>query len=390
MNKEVLTQISDVFERLKSFVEKEDYKGWDPFDGLNSQIFNKLPVKNSRFIRLAWLQAFKISPINMRPLLHVPKQHNNKGLGLFLTGYCNMYKGGNDDYIIKNLISILKNAVSEGYSGACWGYNFDWQARAFFQPKGTPTVVATSFIANALLDAYDRIGNDELVELARSSCDFILNDLNKTFDSDNNYCFSYSPLDKTSVFNASLLGSRLLARTYHYTNEVQLLESALKSVKYTINHQQADGRWAYGTLPFHQWVDNFHTGYNLESIYEYQKYSGDLSFKDNIERGLDYYLNTFFTEEGIPKYYNNSIFPIDVHAPAQLIVTLYRMNQLRNYKPLVDRVLEWTINNMWDKRGFFYYQKRSNWTSKIPYMRWAQAWMFYGLSYYIKEFSEYE
>jgi len=388
MNKNISREVTNVFDQLKLFVESEEYAGWDPFDGLNSEVFKKLPIKSSRYFRLAWLQAFKISPINLRPLLRVPKQHNNKGLGLFLSGYCNLYKDGNYDDVIKNLITLLKDNVSKGYSGACWGYNFDWQARAFFQPKNTPTVVATSFIANALLDVYEITGNDELVVLARSACDFVLNDLYKTFDSENNYCFSYSPLDKTSVFNASLLGSRLLSRVSSYTNEDKLLESAYKSVKYTVNYQKDDGSWPYGTLPFHQWIDNFHTGYNLECLSEYQKYSGDYSLSENIQKGLEYYLSTFFTNEGIPKYYNNSVYPIDVHAPAQLIVTLYRMKSLRSNKDLIDRVINWTFDNMWDDRGFFYYQKRSSWTSKIPYMRWAQAWMFYGLSYYIKEFSK--
>ena len=39
-----------------------------------------------------------------------------------------------------------------------------WQARAFFQPRNTPTVVATSFIAHGLLDAYEIL--KEVIEMA--------------------------------------------------------------------------------------------------------------------------------------------------------------------------------------------------------------------------------
>jgi len=48
-------------------------------------------------------------------------------------------------------------------------------------------------------------------------------------------------------------------------------------------------------------------------------------------------------------------------------------------------VLSWTIENMQDSKGFFYYQKYKYTTCKIPYIRWAQSWMFYAFSYYAVE-----
>src|SRR6202000_898205 len=105
------------------------------------------------------------------------------------------------------------------YNTACWGYNFDWQSRAFFLPRNTPTIVVSSFIANALLDAYQITSNEILLSTARSTCDFILKDLNRTYDKDGNFAFTYSPFDKSIVYNASLLGSRLLARVYSFTKE---------------------------------------------------------------------------------------------------------------------------------------------------------------------------
>jgi len=92
-------------------------------------------------------------------------------------------------------------------------------------------------------------------------------------------------------------------------------------------------------LPFYQWIDNFHTGYNLECISEYMKYSGDESYKYNLELGFNYYINTFFTDDGKSKYYNNSLYPIDIHSPAQLIVTLFRLGLRKNYKTLAEKVL---------------------------------------------------
>jgi hypothetical protein len=376
--------INKAFLSLKSFCEKENFKGWDPYDGLNSKIFKTLHLDKLRLFRLAWIQLFKRNPVNLRRLLLVPKQYNAKGLALFLTGYCNLYKADpQKDYLDK--INFLANKLihlkSKGFSGACWGYNFDWQSRAFYLPKNTPTVVVTSFAASALMDAYDVTKIKIYLETALTSADFIMKDLHRT-KKNKGFIFSYSPFDKTCVYNASLLGSKLLARAYSYNKDKALIKAAKGSIFACANIQRKDGAWIYGELNIQNWVDSFHTGYNLECIYEYQKYSGDLSFQSHLNRGLSYYLENFFLEDGTPKYYDNKTYPIDIHAPAQFMATLYKLELLDENKNLVDKVLNWTVKNMQDPHdGYFYYQLKKGIASKIPYMRWAQAWMFYGLSF---------
>ena len=377
------------FKKLKDYCEKENFKGWDPYDGLNSKIFNAFYLNKVQFFRLAWIQLFKRNPINLRNLFLVPKEYNPKGLGLFLTGYCNLYNIEKKEEYLEKILFLADKLIelqTKGYSGSCWGYNFDWQSRAFFLPKQTPTVVATSFISYALLDAYDITKDEKYLNTAISSTKFIINDLNRTLKKEG-FIFSYSPYDNTRVYNASLLGSRLLARVYSYTKDENLINLAKESVTACVNTQREDGAWIYGELKIQDWVDSFHTGYNLECIYEYQKYSNDNSFEQTIQKGLDYYINNFFLEDGTPKYYDNKTYPIDIHAPAQFVVTLYRLNKLNENKELINKILNWTIKNMQDKEGYFYYQLKPSKSSKIPYMRWAQAWMFYGFSFYFREFN---
>jgi rhamnogalacturonyl hydrolase YesR len=373
--------------RLTNYCKSEAFKGYDPYDGLNSTLFQAIPfISKNRFARLIWIQLFKRSPLNLRPWVGIKKDYNPKAMGLFLSAYCQLYKAEpKQEYLdrIYFFIEKINSSVSMKYSGACWGYNFDWQAKAFFQPKNTPTVVATTFIGSALLDAYEITGEDQLLKMARSACDFINKDLNRTYDDKGNFAFSYSPLDKTVVFNASLLGSRLLARVYSFIHEKELLDNARKSVAFCCDYQKNDGSWSYGTLDFHQWIDNFHTGYNLECIADYMKYSGDNNFEVHLTKGFDYYIHTFFTEDGVPKYYNNSVYPIDIHSSAQLVITLVKLNKVHEQKVLLNKVLKWTIENMQSDKGYFYYQKNKYFTSKIPYMRWAQAWIFYALSEYL-------
>tara|TARA_Y100000385_G_scaffold118453_1_gene123305 strand:+ start:10900 stop:12060 length:1161 start_codon:yes stop_codon:yes gene_type:complete len=384
-------KFNDSFNRLKGYCEKENFKGWDPYDGLNSWVIQKTPLGKLRVFRLAWIQLFKRNPINLRSLFGIKKAYNPKGLGLFLIGYCNLYKRDNNQKYF-NTITFLADEIinlqTKGYSGACWGYNFDWQARAFFQPKFTPTVVATTFIAEALLEAYKITKNKEYLSTAESCAKFVLKDLNKSYDDNGNFTLSYSPLDCTQVYNAGLLGAKLLCLIYKHNKDSDLLTSAKKIVAYVCDKQKKDGSWTYGTLPFHQWIDNFHTGYNLECIHTYQEVSEDMTYQKHIERGLKYYLEMFFTPEGISKYYNNKVYPVDIHSPAQLIVTLSKLREFDKYNELINRVLNWTVQNMQSKEGFFYYQKRKRLASKISYIRWAQAWMFYAYSYYFLEIKD--
>ena len=368
---------------LKKFIEKENFKGWDPYDGLNSVFFRKTYLHNLKIFRLIWIQFFKKSPINFREFLNVPKGYNSKGLALLLSGYCNIQKkkpSQDNREKIKYLLENIFKIENKGFSGSCWGYNFDWQALAFFQPNNTPTVIASTFVGNSLLDSYEILNDKKILEKAISIKNFILNDLNRTYDKDGDFCFSYSPLDKSVVYNASILGSQYLSRLYNFLPDKKLLTEAKKSINFCIKKQNKNGSWVYGDQNHHKWIDNFHTGFNLVGINDYQIFSNDYSFNENIERGFDFYINNFFTNDGKSKYFNNKIYPIDIHSPAQLIVTLVKLNKHNQNRILMSKVLDWTITNMKDKSGFFYYQKHKFYTNKIQYMRWSQAWMFYSLS----------
>ncbi len=385
------SEVLNRFLSLQKYVEENDFAGWDPYDGLNSKFFQASPLRHSRLARLAWIQLFKRSPINLRRITIVERGHNSKGLALFLAGYLQLQQWKPEEKNLKKiqyLINRLNDIQTPNYSGSCWGYNFDWQARAFFQPKHTPTIVATSYVANSLLSAYEFLKDESLLRLARSACDFILNDLNRTEDKDGDFCFSYSPLDNTQIYNASLLGSKLLLRVYSHTKEELLKEAALRSARYCCKGQKEDGSWSYGTLPFHYWIDNFHTGFNLECLKDIISYSGEQSLYPYLENGLNYYLKNFFTEKGESKFYNNKLYPIDIHAPAQLVIVAHQLGIVQEKEDLIKKVIEWTIKNMQDKQGYFYYHIKPRMNSKIPYMRWSQAWMFLSLSMYLKVFKK--
>ena len=51
-------KIQNAFNKLTDYCEKEEYKGYDPYDGLNSTLFQSLPfISENRFARLVWIQT---------------------------------------------------------------------------------------------------------------------------------------------------------------------------------------------------------------------------------------------------------------------------------------------------------------------------------------------
>jgi len=363
-----------------------DFAGWDPYDALNSGLFQATPLKGSRVARLAWTQLFKRSPFNFRRLALVPRERNAKGLALFTLAALADYRNRatkETELEARELLDDLMAMRLKGFSGAAWGYNFDWQSRAFFIPRNTPTIVTSAFATRALLEAAVSLDSEEHLRFARTVCDFILNDLNRSTEAKDEICFSYSPLDQTQVFNASLLSAEVLASVGKLTKEESLCDMAMRAARYVIRRQREDGSWAYGAEDYQFWSDNFHTAFILTSlsrIIDACEFAGD-ELEPALVRGCDFWKERFFLSNGWPKYYPDRLYPADAHAAAAAIVALV---ELRGRTPgairLAEQIAHWTLENLRDPRGFFYYQHWRFHTVRIPYMRWSEAWMLYALS----------
>ncbi len=392
------------YNELFSWCRQNDFAGHDPFDALNSRLFQATPLAQSRNARFIWTQLVKRSPADVRALVRVPAERNAKGIALFALAQIAEYrrlKTNEAAAAVREFLSWLMAMRVDGYSGAAWGYNFDWQSRNFYASKNTPTIVATAFAARALIEGarclrdvgqdrkdLDPDLQDEYVNVARSVCDFIWRDLPRTVESEREICFSYAPGSNTRIFNASLLAAEVLASVGHVTGDYELLNYAERATRYVINNQQTDGSWVYGTDPKQSWKDNFHTAYVLFSLKRIiDVSSAKEEFQPALERGYQFWKTSFFLAEGWPKYYDDDPYPVDAHAAASAIVTFLECRDLDPDAPgLAQKVANWTINNLRDSRGFFYYQKRRFYTVRKPYMRWTQAWMLYALSRLLEDF----
>ncbi|HEV2764272.1 MAG TPA: hypothetical protein VGV38_14920 [Pyrinomonadaceae bacterium] len=394
------SELETAYEHARAWCRARDYAGHDPFDALNSPLFRATPLARSRLARLAWTQLFKRSPVNLRPLALVPAERNAKGTALFALAALARVRAlrasgdaaGEREYEreARALLEDLSSARLEGLSGAAWGYNFDWQGRAFYAPRGTPAIVPTAFAARAFVEAARALGDVSYTKTARSVCDFILRDLRRTDEAEDEVCFSYTPVDRTRVFNASLLAGEVLASVGSLTGERELLDWALRAARYVVRRQRADGSWPYGADEYQSWSDNFHTAFVLTSLARVREACAPAGHDDGsleelgeaLRRGYDFWRASFFLAGGGPKYYHDRAYPFDTHSAAAAVVALTELRALDPAAPaFAEEVARWTLRNLRDPaRGFFYYQRRRTHTVRTPFMRWSQAWMLYALA----------
>jgi len=379
-----VTDLNEIYSRLMERSQADRFAGWDPFDGLESRIFQATPLRHIAPARMAWLQMVKRSPWNLRPLLRVPKGLNSKGLALFALAELSRFRATDHRTHLERateILDLLRTLTIETANGVAFGYNFDWQSRAFYAPKGTPTIVPTAFAARAFLESFRETGDKSDLEIPRKICRFIVTELQRPQETTSEICFSYTPGDKSLIYNASLLAAETLAAVGAMDKNDEYPDLAARAAQYVIKMQGERGEWAYGPKLLHAWIDNFHTAFILSSLARIGDHVRDVDANNAIAKGFEFWIANFFTDDGAPKYFDTQTYPIDIHSAAAAIVTLCDLKDRDDRAlPIAEKVAEWTAKEMWNSGRFFAYQKKASRTIRIPFIRWGQAWMAYAIA----------
>ena len=367
---------------LFAHCQSESWAGHDPYDALNSPLLD--PVKGSvpKLVRLAATQFLKRSPVDLRALLRVPKTQNAKALALNLQTVYWLERTNLVDTsgLVDYFVARIKELRSPGQKYWCWGYSFPWQTRSVCVPRHAPNLVCTTFVADALMSVYTLTREPQLLEIVKDAANYIAQDL--YFESGAVASFSYpSPGLASTVHNANLMAAALLLRVHAYGGAAQFAERALKAARFSASRQHADGSWPYGEGKSQQWIDNFHTGYNLSALRTIGTTTGSGEFAAHIERGFAFYRAHFVRQDGAARYFHDNTYPIDAHAVAQTILTLLEFADLDATAPAAaQQVFDWAAAHLWDERGYFHYRVLRLGKIRTSYMRWTQAWMLLALA----------
>jgi rhamnogalacturonyl hydrolase YesR len=375
------TQLQESIHRLIQWLEEHEYAAYDPGDGNNS--FLHLFTFNNLLLERLLQQAVYRAPFNLRPLLGIRAHTSTKGMGYIAWGYLKMFRMTGDSVYEKHArycLDWLKANRSTGYEHYCWGNDFAFSSRTGKIPRGEPTIVWSSLIGQAFLEAHEILNDPAYLEMAASICDWILTLPRE--QTQTGTCLSYVAYKHIAIHNSNMLGAALLARVGQLTKHSKYQDLARDAMTYSCTRQNADGSWFYGENPTFHWIDNFHTGYNLDSLRRYIDATDDRTFEQQLLTGLSYFKDTFFEGDGCPKYYHNRKYPIDIQCAAQAIDTLTFFRDLDpSLLPLAEKVAHWTIDHMQAPDGHFYYRDLGWAVNKTPMLHWGQGTMFKALAH---------
>jgi hypothetical protein len=363
--------------KVEKWVEDHNY---EPFDGLSSPL--RRLTFGSLFLDRLLMQAVRQSPINIRPLVGVKPLPSTKGRGYMAAGYLTLFELTGDSLYRSKAVACLewlmaqKSPKFEEYS---WANHFDFASRGGRYTKHESIIVWTALIGQAFIDGFEATGDRRFLDVAESACRWILALPRERTQSGT--CISYHALGQSSIHNANMLGAAFLARCWGHTRNSEYLNVAAEAIRYSCSRQREDGSWWYAEAPMYQWIDNFHTGYNLSSLKCYSDSAGDSTYRTQVRLGLEFYKTHFFRADGCPRYYHDRTQPIDSQCAAQAIETLADFAEIdRDCLPLAQRVATWTIRNMQAADGHFYYRKYPLLNAKAPMLHWAQATTFRALA----------
>lgn len=378
--------VAALFDQAYEWAKERDFAGYDPYDGLNSPIL--APLRRNWLTRLVGMHAVRISPVNLRDALRIPKERNQSAIALFAQACLLRYEGtGVERYLeeAESLLEWLADARSDAFDAPGWGNHFPWQSsRHFYLPPYHPCGVVTVFCGRAFYKHYQLTGDERSLELAVGATTFLREEIN-TVRVGGTDALAYTPYDTFVVINANALAADYLYSVGRLTEDSQLVSRAEELFEFVIDTQVESGGWYYSVpaSESHLDHDNFHTGFVLESLHDFaMEQPVGHPARIAYERGMKFYRSALFEPNGAPKFEHDKSLPYDVHGASQAIITFSQPTSAPDLE-MAERVLDWTRRELYDPEGYFYRRVGRFGVDRTPYMRWSQAWMCRALAGYL-------
>jgi hypothetical protein len=376
--------------RLDKWLGQNGWAGYDPYDFKGLPVLVNARGRAGNLARRLILAIEGWFPGAARKLTGVRPSVNAKAMGLFAEGYRQLYTVTGDERDLRRAteaLDWLESNRSQGYSGACWGYPFDWRSRILI-PRGTPSSVVTATVGHAFWGFYRLTGETGYLDVCQDICEFFVRDLRIDRLGGGRICFSYTPLDNLHVHNANLFVSEFLVRTGLAVGRDDYVGLGMQAAAYALSEQNDDGSICYWGRDQAEacTVDHYHSGFEVRCLYGLWKHTQEASIARALQAYYAFYGEHFFLDGRVPKMTPQRLYPVNIHSCAEAILCHSTLapdfGQAWDY---LAGCVPWIVDRMQHRRGWFIYMIRRlggivPWRVEIPYIRWGQAWMLRALA----------
>jgi uncharacterized protein YyaL (SSP411 family) len=285
-----------------------------------------------------------------------------------------------------HFLRVLEETRSPGYEHYCWGYPFNWETRGGTMQAGTPLVTSIPYAYEAFLQVYEIDGDRKWLEIIRSIAEHAVEDYHDIATSEDAASCSYNPdpNDPCGVINASAYRAFLLTRASKDFAEERYLRVAERNLNFVVESQNPNGSWYYSTDGQRDFVDHFHTCFVMKALAKIEAITENPRCTKAIEKGIEYYVQNLFDEEGMPKPFSRrprlTVYKRELYDYAECInLAVLLRGRFRALDSILDRIVN---VNRWQKRdGSFRSRQLFLGWDNTPMHRWAQSQFFRSLCF---------
>jgi len=389
--------LTSITTKLKKFIKWLENYGEISYDhqtyfagrlgGKAKEIYYKKPLLGATLVAPMIFSESFIPKV--RPMFHC-KQRFPIADAHYAMGFAMLAHMTKENRFYERAVHFLDELIksrSPGYKNYCWGYPFDWVTKNGTIAKETPLITTTPYVFEAFDQVYDIDKNGKWYRIMQSIAEHVIIDI-KDFDfSATAKTCAYGPRDQVGgVINASAYRGFLLASAARRFSKDEYWQIAERNLNFVLENQQPNGCWYYAADNIRDFVDHFHTCFVLKALAKIEKLTGHEGCRKAIEKGVEYYIEELFDENGLPKPFSKAprltVYKKELYDYAECI-NLGVL--LKGRFPALDKRVSNTIEDLlrrWQKPdGSFRSRKLYLGWDNVPMHRWAQSQMFRSLCF---------
>jgi hypothetical protein len=311
----------------------------------------------------------------------------------YAMGFAFLYEATGHSAHLEKAVNFLNELVTSrcpDFKEYCWGYPFDWVWRGGVIKQQTPLITTTPYVYEAFLQLCKLHRRNQWEPVLESIARHAATDIKDFPTSETASSCSYTPFDEGRVINAAAYRAFLLTSASQIFAEAAYRRIAERNLNFVLENQNSDGSWFYAADGVRNFVDHFHTCFVMKALAKIHALTGNKACLEALEKGVVYYLNNLFAEDGLPKPFSRAprliVYKRELYDCAECINLCLL---LRDRFPALDRTLDKVVTHIldaWVKRdGSFRSRKLHLGWDNVPMHRWGQSQMFRSLAFYLRE-----